>query len=172
MELSEIASSTGNDPELDALIIRLHLETACRRGGTLGLHVADLNVADCLIRLREKGGTVRWQPISPTLTRHLLDHVRTRGELETTTRLLRYRDGGPIGRHRFNYVTKRFRRHPALGPSLADQHPRRRRESRIGLTDRVLLFAAFDHDVLVVYSTSFLADALVAKLPQLWSAQL
>ncbi|WP_406275769.1 hypothetical protein OH799_03815 [Nocardia sp. NBC_00881] len=51
---------------LDALILRLLIETACRRGGLIRLTVKDLNIADCLVRLHEKGGTVRWQPISPT----------------------------------------------------------------------------------------------------------
>ncbi|MBF6223360.1 site-specific integrase [Nocardia abscessus] len=44
---------------MDALILRLLIETACRRGGLLGLYIEDLNVSDCLVRLHEKGGTVR-----------------------------------------------------------------------------------------------------------------
>ncbi|WP_309236035.1 hypothetical protein [Amycolatopsis sp. SID8362] len=31
-ELSDVVASTGNDPELDALICRLHVETACGHG--------------------------------------------------------------------------------------------------------------------------------------------
>src|SRR5690348_10435679 len=31
-EINEIAATTGDDPELDTLILRLHTETACRRG--------------------------------------------------------------------------------------------------------------------------------------------
>jgi hypothetical protein len=34
-EISTVTASTGDDPALDALIIRLHSETACRRGGVL-----------------------------------------------------------------------------------------------------------------------------------------
>lgn len=30
-----IAATTGNDPVLDSLLVRLHIETACRRGGAL-----------------------------------------------------------------------------------------------------------------------------------------
>lgn len=41
-ELSDVVASTGNDPELDALICRLHVETACRRGGALALRPATL----------------------------------------------------------------------------------------------------------------------------------
>jgi len=31
-KINEIAATTGDDPELDTLILRLHTETACRRG--------------------------------------------------------------------------------------------------------------------------------------------
>ena len=61
-----IAATTGNDQHLDSLLIRLHLETACRRGGALALRPRDLDPDQCLILLREKGGTSRWQPVSPT----------------------------------------------------------------------------------------------------------
>ena len=60
-ELSRVAASTGNDPALDMLLLRLHMETACR-GGALALRPCDLDAEQCLIRLHEKGETVRWQP--------------------------------------------------------------------------------------------------------------
>jgi integrase/recombinase XerC len=63
-EITAVAASTGNDPVLDSLLIRLHVETACRRGGALSLTPEDLDPQQCLIRLREKGGTERWQPVS------------------------------------------------------------------------------------------------------------
>jgi hypothetical protein len=65
-EINDVAATTGDDPALDCLILRLHTETACRRGGGLALLPADLDPVQCLIRLREKGETVRWQPVSPT----------------------------------------------------------------------------------------------------------
>ncbi|MGH3326487.1 MAG: site-specific integrase [Streptomycetales bacterium] len=77
-EINRVAASTGNDPDLDCLLLRLHTETACRRGGALGLRPNDLDPDQCLIRLREKGGSVRWQPVSPTLMRHLLRHAEER----------------------------------------------------------------------------------------------
>jgi integrase/recombinase XerC len=40
-EISRIAATTGNDPELDSLLLRLHTETACRRGGALALRPQD-----------------------------------------------------------------------------------------------------------------------------------
>jgi hypothetical protein len=36
-EINEVAATTGDDPEMDTLILRLHTETACRRGGALAL---------------------------------------------------------------------------------------------------------------------------------------
>jgi integrase len=71
-EILRVAASTGDDPALDALLLRLHVETACRRGGALALTPEDLDPEHCLIQLREKGETVRWQPVSPTLMSHLL----------------------------------------------------------------------------------------------------
>jgi integrase len=65
-EINQIAATTGDDPELDTLLLRLHTETACRRGGALALRPQDLDPDQCLILLREKGETVRWQPVSPT----------------------------------------------------------------------------------------------------------
>jgi integrase len=62
-EINEIAASTGDDPELDTLLLRLHTETACRRGGALALRPQDLDPDQCLVLLREKGETVRWQPV-------------------------------------------------------------------------------------------------------------
>jgi len=55
-EINHVAATTGNDPALDTLLLRLHTETACRRGGALALRPDDLDPDQCLIRLREKGG--------------------------------------------------------------------------------------------------------------------
>ncbi|MEU4841852.1 tyrosine-type recombinase/integrase [Nocardia testacea] len=109
-DLGRIASTTGNDCALDALILRLLIETACRRGGLLRLSVDDLNASDCLVQLHEKGGTIRWQPISPTLMQRILEHVEARGGPEVTRQVFRYRDGKPVGRRRLDYVFTRFRR--------------------------------------------------------------
>lgn len=79
-ELNEVASTTGNDPKLDSLLMRFHTETACRRGGALGVRRRDLDQTQCLVLLREKGGTQRWQPVSPTLMRYLIAHWDERGD--------------------------------------------------------------------------------------------
>ena len=77
-EINEAAAATGDDSELDTLLLRLHTETACRRGGALALRPQDLDADQCLILLREKGETVRWQPVSPTLMGRLIEHARDR----------------------------------------------------------------------------------------------
>jgi integrase len=110
-EINEVAASTGDDPGLDTLLIRLHTETACRRGGALALRVRDLDTDQCLIFLREKGGTSRWQPVSPTLMRHLLVHHSERGSGDRDARLLRYRDGRPLTYRRYDYLWVRIGRH-------------------------------------------------------------
>jgi hypothetical protein len=58
-EINEAAASSGNDPQLDTLILRIHEETACGRGGALALTPADLDPDQCLILLHEKGGFPR-----------------------------------------------------------------------------------------------------------------
>ncbi|GGJ81608.1 hypothetical protein GCM10010123_09240 [Pilimelia anulata] len=32
-QINAVVRTTGDDPDLDTLLLRLHLETACRRGG-------------------------------------------------------------------------------------------------------------------------------------------
>jgi integrase/recombinase XerC len=109
-ELSEVAGSTGNDPDLDLLLLRLHTETGCRRGGALALRRTDLDVDQCLVRLREKGETVRWQPVSPTLTALLVEHAAQRGDSPDHA-VLRYRSGRPITARRYDHLWQRLGRH-------------------------------------------------------------
>ncbi len=108
-EINHVAATTGNDPALDALLLRLHTETACRRGGALALQRADLDPDQCLIRLREKGETVRWQPVSPTLMTYLLQHAKQRSA-PAHGQLLRYTDGRPITSRRYDHLWVRIGR--------------------------------------------------------------
>jgi hypothetical protein len=102
-EINEVAIGGGDDPALDGLIVRLHIETACRRGA-LGLRPMDLDVEQCLIMLREKGGTFRWQPVSPTLMSHAVE----RGA-PSDGQLLRYRRSrGPITYRRYDHLWVRI----------------------------------------------------------------
>ncbi|APU15185.1 MULTISPECIES: tyrosine-type recombinase/integrase [Actinoalloteichus] len=109
-EINHVAATTGNDPALDTLLLRLHIETACRRGGALALRPQDLDPTQCLIFLREKGETTRWQPVSPTLMEHLQQHTHDR-HAPAAKQLLRYADGRPITTRRYDHLWTRLGRH-------------------------------------------------------------
>jgi integrase/recombinase XerC len=106
-EINEIAATTGDDPELDTQILRLHSETA---GGALALRPRDLDPDQCLVLLREKGETVRWQPVAPTLMTRLVEHGRER-HAPSDGQLLRYGDGKPITSRRYDHLWARLGRH-------------------------------------------------------------
>jgi integrase/recombinase XerC len=108
-EINQVAAATGDDPELDTLLLRLHTETACRRGGALALRPQDLDPDQCLILLREKGETVRWQPVSPTLMGRLIQHGRERHAPPGGQ--LRYASGQPITSRRYDHLWTRLGRH-------------------------------------------------------------
>src|SRR5260370_21337141 len=93
-QINGVAATTGDDPELDTLILRLHTETACRRGGALALRPRDLDPDPRLVLLREKGQTVRWQPVSPTLMARLVEHGRER-HAPADGHVRRFADGLP-----------------------------------------------------------------------------
>ncbi|WP_248294875.1 tyrosine-type recombinase/integrase [Actinoplanes sp. TBRC 11911] len=88
-QINEAACSCGNDVVVDALLPRLHTETACRRGSALGLRLADLDPVNGLVRLREKGETLRWQPITLDLATHLHEHAHRRSVVAPRDALLR-----------------------------------------------------------------------------------
>lgn len=108
-EINEVVETGGNDIELDTLIHRLHMETACRRGGALHLQIEDLNPVLCLVRLREKRGTVRWQPITPYLMERLVNHALDRGARRAGDAVLRYANGRPLTGRRYDTLWKRIR---------------------------------------------------------------
>src|SRR5690348_17040042 len=108
-EINQAAAATGNDPELDTLLLRLHTETACRRGGALALRPQDLDPDQCLVLLREKGETVRWQPVSPTLMARLVQHGQDR-HAPQGGQLFRYASGQPITSRRYDHLWTRIGR--------------------------------------------------------------
>ncbi|MFI5495245.1 tyrosine-type recombinase/integrase [Actinoplanes sp. NPDC051859] len=112
-EINEVAATTGNDPALDTLLLRFHTETGCRRGGALSLRRRDLDEKHFLVLLREKGGTMRWQPVSPTLMRHLVAHwdERGHGNSRSDAQLLRYASGKPITYRRYDGLWVRIGEH-------------------------------------------------------------
>jgi site-specific recombinase XerD len=108
--INTTATTTGHDPTLDALLLRLHTETACRRRGALALRLTDIDADRGLILLREKGQTMRWQPVSLELATHLLHHAHTRGAHHPDDPVLRYHDGRPLTGRRYDQLWTRIGR--------------------------------------------------------------
>lgn len=110
-DLDRIARDTGDDPLLDTLLVRFHLETGARRGGALALRLHDLDPRRQTVLLREKGDTERQQPVTSELVEHLLAHAKERGAVIPVDRVFRYRDGHVLTPHRYSYLTDRWREH-------------------------------------------------------------
>ena len=114
--LYTVTSTSGDDPVLDTLLLRFHLETGARRGGALALRRRDLDVARQLVRLREKNDTERWQPVSKTLVDALMQHCDARGAIEADDAVFRRHPragecvGLPVTRRRYNTLTARWGR--------------------------------------------------------------
>ncbi|MFC8042842.1 tyrosine-type recombinase/integrase [Nocardia sp. NPDC057353] len=107
-QVFDAATNTGSDDqELDILILRLHLETACRTSSALAIRPCDLDPAESMIRLHGKGGTLHWQPVSPTLMTMLAAQISRCGD--EYDQLLRYRNGRAITRRRHDHIWNRIR---------------------------------------------------------------
>jgi len=107
-ELVNAIRTTSNDPELDLLLIRFHLESGARRQGALGLRASDLDSQRATVWLREKFDAEREQPISPSLLRLLVRHAEGRG-VGPDGAVFRTRRGEPISRRRYNTIFDRAR---------------------------------------------------------------
>ncbi len=74
-----LVTTGSNDPELDELIVWFQLETGARRGGPVNLQIGFLNQERQTIRVIEKYGDVREQPVTSELIEALLAHAERRG---------------------------------------------------------------------------------------------
>jgi len=121
-ELREVIDAvrlTSQDPDLDLLLIRFHLESGARREGALNLRLRDLDRRRSTVWLREKFGIEREQPLSPSLSLALATHSASRGGIAADDPVFRSRRGGPMTRRRYNTLFDRAR--PCL--SWADRTP-------------------------------------------------
>lgn len=84
----------SRDAELDDLVYQLIRETACRRAGVIGLSTPNLSPAVGTLRVVEKYGKDRWQPVSAHLMDRLQAHRAVRGC--GCARVLHRRDGGHL----------------------------------------------------------------------------
>lgn len=110
-QLWQVASSTGDDPELDRLILLLARHTAARREGLINLTLDALDEVRGTITLSEKGGKPRELPLQRDLIRAALAFARQRGACLPHDRVLRYRSGRPITRRRFMTLFNRLDAH-------------------------------------------------------------
>lgn len=121
-ELREVIDAvrlTSQDPDLDLLLLRFHLESGARREGALNLRLRDVDMRRSTVWLCEKFGIEREQPLSPSLSQALTEHCTSRGGSATDDPVFRSRRGRPITRRRYNTVFDRAR--SALG--WADRTP-------------------------------------------------
>lgn len=107
-QMVALLSSTGDDPELDELILRFLDITGARQEGVLNLRIEDIDPTECTVRLREKFGTDIDQPVPDWFVQELLAFAQRRGAVLRGDSVFRKRVGPglykPIGRRRFNYV--------------------------------------------------------------------
>jgi len=108
-EVIEAVRTTSQDPDLDLLLIRFHLESGARREGGLNLRLRDLDRRRSTLWLREKFGIEREQPVSPSLLGLLEAHSAERGAMAPDDTVLRSRRGKAITRRRYNTVFDRAR---------------------------------------------------------------
>lgn len=113
-EVATVAASGGDDPVLDAILIRFHVETGARREGGLNLTIADLDNVWCRVRLSEKYGKVRWVPVTRELVDALATFANQRGSAAPSDPVFRYRPrkgatvGAPLTRRRYNTLFERI----------------------------------------------------------------
>ncbi|HET6953410.1 MAG TPA: site-specific integrase [Acidimicrobiales bacterium] len=106
-ELIDSVRTTSNDPDLNLLLVRFHLESGARRGGALDLRRRDLDTRRATVWLREKGANEREQPVSPTLITLLDRHARSRGAATPDDAVFRTACGTPITRRRYDTMFDR-----------------------------------------------------------------
>lgn len=109
-----ITCNGGNDPELDAILVRLARECGARREGAINLTIGGIDLVNQLVTLHEKFGKIRIVPITRGLAEAILALARARGAKGPGDRALRYRPrfsekgvGRPLTRKRFETWAKR-----------------------------------------------------------------
>ncbi len=104
----QLLSSTGDDPELDAMIVRFLDITGARQEGVINLTLGDVDESECTVRLHEKFKSKVDQPVPDWFIAVLLEFARRRGATHRTDKVFRKRLGGgrfeDITRRRFNYM--------------------------------------------------------------------
>lgn len=106
-EAVDAVRTTSQDPDLDLLVVRFHLESGARREGALNLRLGDLDARRSTVLLREKFGLEREQPVPPSLLAAVERHARGRGASAAHDQVFRTKRGQAITRRRYNTLFDR-----------------------------------------------------------------
>jgi site-specific recombinase XerD len=117
-EIWRVATTTGQDPELDTNLLTFLRHTAARRQGCINLRVGHVQPEREQVILTEKYGHTRVLPFDPTIGRQLLAFAASRGSSASADPVFRYRSGAPLTRRRFNSLFDRIDRHTAFTEAL------------------------------------------------------
>ena len=107
-DVFRVASSTGNDPVLDRLLVLFLRHTACRREGCLNLVRNGLDHRHGRVTVSEKNGNARTLPLAPWLLADLDNFAVARGAHAGDDHVFRYRDHHALTRRRFNTLFDRI----------------------------------------------------------------
>lgn len=107
-QMTRLIASTGDDPQLDNLVLRFLAITGARREGLLNLTLAGIDEQECTVRLDEKFGAIVDQPVPDWFIAELLVFARERGAVNREDRVFvkATRSGTlqSMGRRRFDYI--------------------------------------------------------------------
>lgn len=117
-EIWKVATTTGQDPQLDGHLLTFLRHTAARRSGALNLAVGHVEPARGRVLVSEKYGDTRALPLSASLGWELLDFAASRGSTRASDPVFRYRSGTPLTRRRFNSLFDRVDRHTDFTEAL------------------------------------------------------
>lgn len=112
-ELFDATLNGGNDPALDYLIIWSILELACRSGGILHMQLGDIDTEHQTIRVREKLGKSRKQPVTRALAETLVAFASERGAKSSSDPVFYFHrkgpgQGRPLSRKRYETLWSRI----------------------------------------------------------------
>lgn len=99
-DLMLVCSATGNDPELDTLLLKFHLLTGARQEGAYRLRLRHLRTSDATVVVPDKnsrakrGDDSREQervPVPPSVLDELVEFAHARGSVDPDDPVFRYR---------------------------------------------------------------------------------
>lgn len=108
-ELWEVVTGTGDDVELDRLLVETILIAGARVEGTLNMTLGGIDLDDCTLLLDEKFGKKVHQPVPDWFAAKVHAFAVSRGAKRRDDKVFVYRPGGrrrgaPITIRRFNYI--------------------------------------------------------------------